>query len=132
MWYHIVFLSWQKKQTSSYQNRFPPKAGTKCSRFQHHKSIIKELDFPIYKTTFWTYSTFVRLFGLFGFNLWTYSTLKSDSHLPKKYIYLFQWWPFKNDEKCFYFILKALFILKILNFMSWRFGHLEKTAWLER
>ena len=35
----------------------------------------------------------------------------------------------KND---FYFILKALFVLKIFKFLSWLFGHIEKTAWLER
>ena len=32
----------------------------------------------------------------------------------------------------FYFILKALFILKILKFLSWLVVHVEKTAWLER
>ena len=31
-----------------------------------------------------------------------------------------------------YFILKALFVLKIFNFLSWLFGHVEKTAWLEK
>ena len=34
----------------------------------------------------------------------------------------------KND---FYFILNALFILKISKFLSWLFGHVEKTAWLD-
>ena len=31
-----------------------------------------------------------------------------------------------------YFILKAPFVLKIFNFLSWFFGHVEKPAWLER
>ena len=35
----------------------------------------------------------------------------------------------KND---FYFMLKALFVLKIFKFLSWLIGHVEKTAWLER
>ena len=35
-------------------------------------------------------------------------------------------------KNVFYFILKALFVLKIFKFLSWTFGHLEKTAWLER
>ena len=35
----------------------------------------------------------------------------------------------KND---FYFILKALFALKIFKFFSWLFRHVQKTAWLER
>ena len=34
-------------------------------------------------------------------------------------------------ENAFYFILKALFVLKIFKFWSWLFGHIEKTAWLE-
>ena len=42
--------------------------------------------------------------------------LKSDSHLPeKKLFYLLHWKLFKNDKKRFYFILKALFVLKIFN-----------------
>ena len=28
--------------------------------------------------------------------------------------------------------LKAFFILKVFKFLSWLFGHLEKTAWLEK
>ena len=36
--------------------------------------------------------------------------LKSDSHLPKSFIFiLFQGKPFKNDEKCFLFRLKSSF-----------------------
>ena len=31
-----------------------------------------------------------------------------------------------------YFILKAFFILKILKFLSWLFGHVKKIAWLDR
>ena len=31
-----------------------------------------------------------------------------------------------------YFILKALFVLKIFEFLFWLFGHVEKMAWLER
>ena len=32
----------------------------------------------------------------------------------------------------FLMILKALFVLKICEFLSRLFGHIEKTAWLER
>ena len=32
----------------------------------------------------------------------------------------------------FYFNLKAHFVFKIFKFLSWIFGHAEKTAWLER
>ena len=40
--------------------------------------------------------------------------------------------PLKTIKNAFYFILKALFILKIFKFLSWHFGHVEKTAWLEK
>ena len=35
-------------------------------------------------------------------------------------------------KNAFYFTLKALFVLKIFTILSWIFGHVEKTAWLER
>ena len=50
----------------------------------------------------------------------------------EKLFYLLQWKSFKNDEKCFYLILKGLFVLKISKSLSWLFGYVEKTAWLER
>ena len=40
--------------------------------------------------------------------------------------------PWKLKKNAFYFILKALFILKIFKFLSWLFDHVEKTVWLER
>ena len=56
--------------------------------------------------------------------------LKSDSHLPKKdFIFIcFNEIPLKMTNNVFYFILKALFILKILKFLYWHFGHVEETA----
>ena len=35
-------------------------------------------------------------------------------------------------KNAFYFILKAFFVLKIFKFLSWVFGHVEKTAGLEQ
>ena len=35
-------------------------------------------------------------------------------------------------KNAFYFILKALFILKIFKLLSQLFSHVEKTAWFER
>ena len=35
-------------------------------------------------------------------------------------------------KNAFYFTLIALFVLKILKFLSWLFGHVEKTVQLER
>ena len=59
--------------------------------------------------------------------------LKSDSHLPKKvFITCFNDSPLKMMKNAFYFILKALFVLKIVKFLSRLLRHVEKTAWLER
>ena len=58
--------------------------------------------------------------------------LKSDSHLPKKICFIcFNESLLKMVKNAFYFVLKALFVLKIFKFLSWLFGHVEKTAWLE-
>ena len=38
----------------------------------------------------------------------------------------------KMMKNAFYFTLKAIFVLKIFTFLSWLFGHVEKTARLER
>ena len=35
-------------------------------------------------------------------------------------------------KNAFYFILKALFVPKIFKYVSWMFGHVEKTAGIER
>ena len=59
--------------------------------------------------------------------------LKSDSHLQKNFIIIcLNNSLSKMMKNAFYFILKALFVLKIFKFLSWLFGHAEKTAWLER
>ena len=58
--------------------------------------------------------------------------LKSDSDLPKEiYCICFIESPLKMMQNAFYFILKALFVLKIFKFMPSLYGHVEKTAWLE-
>ena len=62
--------------------------------------------------------------------LWCGSTpmflkLKSDSHLPPKKNLFASMIAFKNDEKCFLFHLKALFVLTIFKFLSLSF-------WLSR
>ena len=35
-------------------------------------------------------------------------------------------------KNTFNFILKAFFVLKVLKFLSWLFGQVEKMTWLER
>ena len=49
----------------------------------------------------------------------------------KNCFFLFNENPLKMKKNSFYFILKALFILKIIKLLSWLFGHVEKTAWVE-
>ena len=36
------------------------------------------------------------------------------------------WKPFENNEKRFFFMLKAFFVLKIFTFSSWLFGLVRK------
>ena len=59
------------------------------------------------------------------------TSLKSDSHLPKR-IVCFNDSPSKMTKNAFYVTLQALFVLKIFKFLSWLFGHVDKTTWLER
>ena len=49
--------------------------------------------------------------------------LKSDSHLPKKFVICLIESPLKLMKNAFYFILKALFVFTILKFLSLLFGH---------
>ena len=59
--------------------------------------------------------------------------LKLDSHLPKEiYFICFNESPSNMMKNAFYFMLKALFFPKIFEFLSQLFGHVEKTALLER
>ena len=50
----------------------------------------------------------------------------------KQFFTCFDQFSLKLMKNAFYFILKAFFLLKISKFLSWIFGHVEKTAWLER
>ena len=60
-------------------------------------------------------------------------SLKSDSHLPNKIIIIyFNESPLKMMKNAFYFILKIELSFKIFKFLSWHFGYVVKTAWLER
>ena len=55
-------------------------------------------------------------------------TLKPVSHLSKRITFIcFNENLLKMMKNAFYFILKALFVLKILKFLSRRFGHVEET-----
>ena len=55
--------------------------------------------------------------------------LKSDSHLPKIFfVTCLIESPLKMMENAFYFILKALFVLKVFKFLSRLLRHVGKTA----
>ena len=69
------------------------------------------------------------LLGTFGKEQ---DSLKVDSHLSKKCFICLIGNPLKMMKKVFYFVLKSFFILKIFKFLSRHFGHVEKTATLER
>ena len=78
--------------------------------------------------------------GLFSFLLKIYNTfisifvvhLKLDCHPPKKINFIcFNESPLKLVKNAFCSILKALFILKTFNVLSWLIGYVEKRAWLE-
>ena len=58
--------------------------------------------------------------------------LKSDPHFSKKYFICFNNGPSKMMENAFYFILEAVFVLKIFKFLSLLFGDVVKVAWLKR
>ena len=58
--------------------------------------------------------------------------LKLGSHLQKDCVNCFMESPLKMMKNAFYYILKTLFVLKIFKFLSWLFGHAEKTTSLER
>ena len=58
-----------------------------------------------------------------------YNKTKTSRHTLMSDTTFGNWKPFTNDEKCFYVMLKALFVLKIFKFLSWLFGHVEK-GWI--
>ena len=62
----------------------------------------------------------------------THNALKVGLSSSKKVLfYLLQWNPFKNSENDFYFMLKALFVLKIFIFLSWPLWSCRQTPWQE-
>ena len=54
--------------------------------------------------------------------------LSLDSHLPKKYILFASVKALKNDENAFYFILKVLFVFKIVNLFVLTFWSYRKNG----
>ena len=64
---------------------------------------------------------------------WQNAFLKVGLSPFKKILFIcFNDSPSKMKKNTFYFILKALLVVKIFPYLSWLFGHAEKAAWLER
>ena len=59
-----------------------------------------------------------------------YSCLKTHSQVWGKFLATES--PSEMMKIAFYFTSKASFVLKIFTFLSWLFGHVGKTALLER
>ena len=73
----------------------------------------------------WKVHRFEKKKNLYQF--WFYVVLKLGSHLPKKIFFAsLVESPLKMMENAFYFILKALFILNVFQFLIWLFVHVEK------
>ena len=69
----------------------------------------------------------------FHLGVCTNEKLELKSDLSKKFVLFASLKAFvKMMKNPFYFILKALFVLKIFKFLSWHFGHAERTTWLGR
>ena len=58
--------------------------------------------------------------------------LRSHSHLPKKYVLFASVKALKNDENAFYFILKALFVFKIVSFFVLTFRSYRKSGLIKK
>ena len=112
----------------------------KCvSQILHMKTMFEGPDFIriFLKVFHWTefnkqYISWLYLMDLIFMLLFRRFVLSQTNIFLKKMFYLIQWNPFKNDQKCFLFHLKAFFVLKIFKFLSWLFGHILLTdqAWL--
>ena len=60
-----------------------------------------------------------------------YWIIKVGLSHPKNCFICFHKSSLKIMKSAFYFTLKALFVLKVFQFLCWLFGRTEKTAWLK-
>ena len=108
-----------------------------------YQSIVTELFIYLSFIRYWLLA-FWLLKTIFFFKTIFIIAFFTTSNLSEKIIVLigpmstYWWWvlvfkgtpsglrQFLATESHFYFILKAFFTLKILNFLSWLFGHVEK------
>ena len=88
----------------------------------------------IFYKCFWIIRMFHScIFTFFFIKNWYFGSFKVGlSPSKQNCVICFIESPLKIMKNAFYFILKALFILKIFKFLSWLFGQVRETAWLER
>ena len=85
------------------------------------------------KLCFTQFSTRMAAWLLLTFFLCLLNQLKSDSYLPKIIFFVcVTESPLKMIKIAFYFILKALFVLKISKFLSCLFDHIEKNGLIRK
>ena len=60
---------------------------------------------------------YLNMFYLVKTPVWKFQFKTGLSPSKKNWVDLLNWKPFTNHEKCFYFILKALFAIKIFTFL---------------
>ena len=121
-----IFLSkiWSQAKFSFF--RSPINNCLKCKR-RPFVTYLKDIYNTYYQiTAAITLVTFKK-----DLRLW-WKTIKVGLSPSKKKIICFIDTPSKFMQNAYYFILKALFVLKIFKFLSSLFRHAEKTAWLER
>ena len=81
--------------------------------------ILRKKSPKIKKHDIFAFDDYLPQFCSYNRNWLRYKGVKPNSHLPKKYIFIcFNEGPLKMMKNAFYFILKALFVLKIFKFLS--------------
>ena len=119
-WLLLIFFIWLHNQLSSIHSII--------AYYEHRylKNAIHQIDGK---------NEWLHLSAKFTANFlarFTVSVLKSNSHLSKKNVFFVSLKALWKCWKMLFFILKALFVLKIFKLLSWHFGQIEKMAWLER
>ena len=110
-----------------YSARIRHQKGSKSKNwFRSHKLLL----WPQY-CIFWYFDVvlLISLSTVFdeSFTSATYLFRKVNVGLFKKnYFNLLRWKLFKTEQKYFFCILKAIFVLKIFLVLSYHFGHIEK------
>ena len=83
----------------------------------------------------WHYSSIESVINIFMTLLpWVFilHVFKALSHFRKIYFICFNESPLKMRKNVFYFILKALFVLKRFKFLFWLFGRVKKTGLIRK